>query len=118
MAPKYFVLIGLPSDHHLIPAAVQPKIAEGLAKIGAKFEAEGLDFHFFAASPESGLEGFKKHLQDKPADAVIIGMGVRGNPELTVFLEQIIDAARSVLPNVRILFNTTPETTIDAAKRY
>jgi len=56
------------------------------------------------ASPETGLDGFKNQLRTKPCDGVLIGGGVAGNPALSCFMEQIIDATHEVAPKAKVMF--------------
>ena len=96
--------IGLPLDHPLIPIEDRPKLTKRLSDLQQRMRDAGYDYNIIHASPESGLEGFKQKLKTQPCDGVLIGGGVVGNPEMTYFLEQIIDAAHAVAPKAKILF--------------
>jgi hypothetical protein len=46
-----------------------------------------------------------------------LGFGVRGNPAVTPFFEEIIATLIEHSPTTKIAFNTSPDTCLDAAKR-
>jgi hypothetical protein len=56
------------------------------------------------ASPETGLEGFKHQLRTQSPGGVLIGGGLVGDPAMSYFLEQIINAAHEVVPKAKIMF--------------
>ena len=96
--------IGLHLDHPTIPAEERPKIAKRLSDLQAMMRGAGYCYEIVHASPESGLEHFKHQLRTRPCDGVLIGGGVVGNPDLSYFLEQIINAAHEVAPKAKIMF--------------
>jgi hypothetical protein len=57
-------------------------------------------------------------LEGKKWDGIVIGFGVRGNPEMTVLFEEIVDAVRKHAPQAKLMFNSSPETSLDAIKRH
>jgi hypothetical protein len=67
--------------------------------------AAGYRYQILHASPETGLESFKHQLRTQPCDGVLIGGGVVGNPALSHFMEQIIDATHAVAPKAKIMFH-------------
>lgn len=96
--------IGLPLDHPLIPVEERPKIAKRLTDLRERMTRAGYQYEIIHASPEAGLDGFKDQLRTQPPDGVLIGGGVAGNPALSYFLEQIIDATHQVAPKAKIMF--------------
>ncbi|MFD9545994.1 hypothetical protein ACFWBG_01325 [Nocardia salmonicida] len=48
----------------------------------------------------------------------MIGAGVRMAPEHTLLFERLINVAGDLAPGIRFCFNTSPETTIDALRRW
>ena len=69
----------------------------------------GYEYQIIHASPETGLNAFKHQLRTEPCDGVLIGGGVAGDPAMTYFMEQIIDATHEVSPfKRRLCFTTTP----------
>ncbi len=96
--------IGLPLDHPSIPAEERPKLTKRLSDLQERMTRAGYRYEITHASPEIGLEGFKHQLRTQPCDGVLIGGGVAGNPGLSYFMEQIIDATHEVSPKAKIMF--------------
>ena len=96
--------IGLPLDHPSIPAEDRPNLTKRLADLQQKMRAAGYVYEIIHASPESGLEAFRNQLRTQPCQGVLIGGGVLGNPTLTYFMEQIIDATHELAPQAKIMF--------------
>lgn len=96
--------IGLPLDHPAIPPDERPKIAKRLSDLRERMTRAGYRYEIIHASPEGGLEGFKQQLRTQPCDGVLIGGGVAGDPEMSYFMEQIIDASHEVAPAAKIMF--------------
>jgi hypothetical protein len=96
--------IGLPLDHALIPIEERPKIAKRLSDLQERMRRAGYKYHIIHASPETGLDAFRQQITTEPCDGVLIGGGVAGNPTLSYFMEQIIDAAHAAAPQAKIMF--------------
>jgi hypothetical protein len=96
--------IGLPLDHPLIPVDDRPEITKRLSDLRERMIGAGYKYEVLHASPETGLDAFKQRLRTDPCDGVLIGGGVAGNPDLSYFMEQIIDAAHEVVPTAKIMF--------------
>jgi hypothetical protein len=100
--------IGLPLNHPLIPVEERPKIAKRLSDLRERMTRAGYKYEIVHASPETGLDAFKHQLRTLPCDGVLIGGGVAGDPSLSYFMEQIIDATHKVAPKAKLCFTTTP----------
>jgi hypothetical protein len=96
--------IGLPLDHPSIPAEERPKVTKRLSDLQEMMRSIGYNYEIIHASPESGLEGFKRQLRTQPCDGVLIGGGVASDPTMSYFMEQIIDATHEVAPKAKIMF--------------
>lgn len=48
----------------------------------------------------------------------MIGAGVRMAPEHTLLFERLVNVVTEIAPGIRFAFNTSPETTIDALRRW
>jgi hypothetical protein len=96
--------IGLPLDHPLIPLEERPKIAKRLSDLQERMTRAGYKYEIVQASPETGLDGFKHKLRTQPCDGVLIGGAVVGDPAMSYFMEQIIDATHAVAPKAKIMF--------------
>lgn len=96
--------VGLPLDHPLIPESERPKIAKRLSDLQERMTRAGYKYEIIHASPESGLDAFKHQLRTRACDGVLIGGGVVGDPAMSYFMEQIIDATHEVAPQAKIMF--------------
>lgn len=48
----------------------------------------------------------------------MIGGGVRMLPEHTLLFERLVNVLLEASPGIRLCFNSSPETTIDALRRW
>ncbi|KAI9104764.1 hypothetical protein DFS34DRAFT_589870 [Phlyctochytrium arcticum] len=112
------ILIGLPYNHPKVPAEIQQRVKDGLAQVDTLFADTPINYTFIPVTPESKCADLKQTMQLKRPDAVVIGNGIRSNMELTAWMEELIEVIRKEGgEGCRLLFNTTPDTTVDAVKR-
>eukprot|EP01117_Protostelium_nocturnum_P004037 TRINITY_DN15308_c0_g1_i1.p1 TRINITY_DN15308_c0_g1~~TRINITY_DN15308_c0_g1_i1.p1 ORF type:complete len:126 (-),score=20.01 TRINITY_DN15308_c0_g1_i1:76-453(-) len=111
------MLIGLPAGHHSIPEEVKPKIGAMLDQVGKDVANAGYQYDFFGVSPEEGTKPLVQKLKEKKYDGICIGFGVRGQGQLTVFFEDLVNAIVKNAPGTQLLFNSTPNDTLAAIKR-
>ncbi len=122
---KTALLIGL--DPHLIdfskpgypPGMSAEKVYAGLnsaqdelAAVGCAAEMCYTDFGQTAAAV------VEKHLKQKSFDCVMIGAGVRIVPANFLLFEKLINVIHEHAPKARICFNTLPNDTAEAVKRW
>jgi hypothetical protein len=101
--------IGVPMDHPSIPSDMRPKVERGLKDIKSEMTRSGFDYRLIYYSPEGGLQGFVEQLRKNPSDGVVIGGGVTSNPQMTGFMEQIVDVTHLNAPKAKIMFIHGPE---------
>ena len=65
----------------------------------------------------TALKWTEDKLRSKNWDGVIFGYGIRGTPSVTVFLENIVNAAREITPETKMGFNTKPQDLYETAIR-
>jgi hypothetical protein len=99
--------IGLPLDHPSIPVEEPPKITKRLSDLQERMIRAGYKYEIIHASAETGLDGFKHQLRTQPCDGALIGGAVAGDPAMSYFMEQIIDATYEVVPKAKLCFTTT-----------
>ncbi len=92
-------------DHPSIPAEERPKVTKRLSDLQEMMRGAGYNYETVFASPESGLESFKRKLSTQPCDGVLLGGGVVSDPAMTYFMEQIVDATHEVAPKAKIMFH-------------
>lgn len=66
--------------------------------------SSGYNYEITSVSPETGLDRFRDQLRTQRCDGVLIGGGVVGDPAMSYFMEQIIDATHEVAPQAKIMF--------------
>ena len=88
------------------------KAAAELARIGLGFENCLLDR---SATAE---EKFRTVVSQKHYDIIVIGGGIRLEPSMTPLFEKIINIARTHSPASVLCFNTGPDTTVEAVRRW
>ena len=64
------------------------------------------------------MEKLSAAFASRKLDGVIVGFGIRGIPENTYLFEKVVAAVRQGAPQAKLMFNTSPDTTVDAAKRW
>ncbi|WP_435592920.1 hypothetical protein [Nocardia sp. bgisy118] len=70
------------------------------------------------AEPDAAEAALRECAADRSFGVVMIGAGIRAALEHTLVLERIVNAVNQISPGVRFCFNTSPETTIDAIRRW
>ena len=119
MSSPAVLMVGLPWNHHTITSRFDANaIRVNLEQTEASMNDAGYDFKPCYIGPEQGMTPLIDELSLKRWDGVVIGFGVRGNSDLTVFFEQIVNVVREHAPTAKLLFNSSPGSTLDAAKRW
>lgn len=104
------------TDHPgLDEATLTARIEQGEAAL----RAAGLDTTvcLIPADPDTAEQTVRDHLTDGPFGVAMIGAGVRMAPEHTLLFERLVNLLITTSPGIRLCFNTTPETTLDAIHR-
>lgn len=104
----------LPED--LDEATLTARIAVGTAAL----RDSGLDVVtcLIAPSPDLAEQAVREQLGQHSFGLAMIGGGVRMLPESTLLFERLINVLTEAVPGIRLAFNTSPETTIDALRRW
>lgn len=114
------ILVGLPWDHEFLKAkfddAFLLTIKSGLEKTEKIMGEAGYDYKMCYIGPGQ-ITTLVELLKTQSWDGVVVGFGIRGIPEMTIFFEEIVNTVRTHAPSTKLLFNSTPETIIDAARR-
>lgn len=111
------LVIGL--DPYRVPGPWDPKpVADGIELGRAQFAEHGVgaDFCLFGLDGSDDVEAVVlASLCANPWECVVIGGGVRNQPEL---FERVVNLVRCHAPQAAIAFNTTPTDTFQAAARW
>jgi hypothetical protein len=70
------------------------------------------------SSPEAAEQQIRNQLQDTQFGLAMIGGGIRLMPENTELFERIVNVLHEVSPGIRLCFNTAPDNTVDALRRW
>ena len=86
----------------------------------AALRAAGFDFVpcRVPATPDEAEAVVRACVGSRPFAVVMIGAGVRMAPEHTELFERLVNVINEVAPGISFCFNTSPESTIDALRRW
>ena len=70
------------------------------------------------ADPDEAERAVRECVADRPIRVVMIGAGVRMAAEHTVLFERVVNLLNELVPGIVFCFNTSPETTVDALRRW
>ncbi|MCY0931780.1 hypothetical protein OTB20_37495 [Streptomyces sp. H27-H1] len=70
------------------------------------------------ASPDRAEATVREHLQEHAFLLAMIGGGVRMLPENTLLFERLVNVLTEAAPGIRLCFNTAPENTVEALRRW
>jgi hypothetical protein len=68
--------------------------------------------------PDDAEESIRSAVAARPVQVVVIGAGLRMAEEYTLLFEKVVNLLVDLVPGIRFCFNTSPETTIDALRRW
>lgn len=115
------LLIGFTAD--AVDLSNLPVDVETLRKMIANGDAEvsaaGYDVEraWIGTDHDAGVAEVRSALTGSTFDVVLVGEGVRGNPQYTVLFEQVVNAAHELAPRARFAFNADPPSTLEALRR-
>ena len=71
-----------------------------------------------SADPNEAEATIRERVAANPVEVVMIGAGVRMAPEHTVLFERVVNLVNELVPGIVFCFNTSPESTVDALRRW
>jgi hypothetical protein len=86
----------------------------------AALRAEGFDIVAcqVSADPDEAEATIRERVAANRVEVVMIGAGVRMAPEHTLLFERVVNLLNELVPGIVFCFNTSPETTVDALRRW
>ena len=69
-------------------------------------------------SPDAAEEFVRAQFESSSFGLAMIGGGLRMIPEHTLLFERIVNVLHTVSPGIRLCFNTAPDNTVDALRRW
>jgi hypothetical protein len=101
------------------PAVDAAEVRRGLEASRAAVDELGLEFDSFLVTHGMQVEReLRQTLRSRQYALIVIGGGVWLNPAMTQLFEVLINTVMSTSPTSTLCFNTGPDTTIDAVRRW
>ncbi len=122
MSTKNVLLVGLdPSvvNYDRWPGLSPEKLEAGLRREEAALNDSGYDAAIcFVDHGETAAEVVAAALSENPYDCILIGAGVRADPDEFLLFERLINLVHEHAPDAKICFNTGPTDSVEAVKRW
>ena len=116
------ILIGLRADcvdYEKWPKLSEEKLELAFAAVLKELASAGYEASWCRTDQgETAKEVVAKRLQETQPDIIIVGAGVRTDPDLLELFEVIINLIHQHAPKAKIAFNTLPYDTVDAVRRW
>ncbi|WP_433491943.1 hypothetical protein [Nocardia grenadensis] len=101
---------------HIDAAALTARIAAGETALrDAGFDLVSCRV---PADPDAAEAKLREGAAGRSFGVAMIGAGVRMAAEHTLLFEHLVNVIVELVPGIRLCFNTSPETTIDALRRW
>lgn len=119
---KRVLLTGLAKesvDFEKWPELTPEKLEAAFVSIVEDLKAKGYEATWCLTDRgETAKEQFQKALRERKPDVVLIGAGVRKDPDHLYLFEVLINCVLEISPNSRIAFNTLPFDSVEAVERW
>jgi hypothetical protein len=119
---KTVLMIGLHPDvvvYDRWPGLTAEKLRVGFARDARTLADAGYDAQMcFVDHGESAEATVRGKLAETRYDAILIGAGVRTDPEEFALFETLVNVAHEAAPGARLCFNTGPTDSVDAIRRW
>jgi len=101
------------------PGLTVEKVMQGIEFGKQKLSQIGYDLHVcFIDTGNMDITHFIEQLTSKSYDGVVIGAGVRLPGTNFLLFEKLVNAVSEYSPKSKIIFNTNPNDTAEAIKRW
>ncbi|MEV5237496.1 hypothetical protein ACPCBF_34465 [Streptomyces pseudogriseolus] len=108
-----------PSSRAAFPEIDAEAVRAGIAAGRTRLEELGLSVDVCLLDYGRTAEAvFRAALTAKDYDIVLIGAGVRLDPELTPLLEVLVNTTHELAPDAKLCFNVSPTTAVEAVQRW
>lgn len=119
---KRVIMIGLAPevvDYSMYPGLTPERLTAQLKADEAGLNAQGYDAEqFFVDRGETAETAVTQKLTQTKYDCVLIGAGVRANPNMFLLFEKLINLVHQHAPSAKICFNTKGSDTAEAIRRW
>ncbi|MCG8457439.1 MAG: hypothetical protein MI919_14290 [Holophagales bacterium] len=119
---KKVLMIGLRSDavdFEKWPQLTKEKLEAAFAEVLAELERHDyLPVWCLTDKSEKATGKVVRALKAEEPDIVLVGAGIRTDPDLFLLFEQVINAIHEHAPAARIVFNRLPHDSLEAVRRW
>ena len=119
---KKVLLIGLRSDcvnYEKWPQLSPEKLEAAFAEVIDELTSEGYEAAWCLTDQgETAGDVVTEALKKKAHDIVVVGAGVRKDPDQFMLFETVINLIHQYAPKAKIAFNQLPYDTVEAVKRW
>ncbi|MGW0840536.1 hypothetical protein ACWD26_10285 [Streptomyces sp. NPDC002787] len=108
-------------DYSRMPAGVdEAALTARIEAANAALREAGFDAVpcLIDTSPDHAEATVREQLKAHAFGLAMIGGGVRMLPENTLLFERLVNVLTEATPGIRLCFNTTPEDTVEALRRW
>ncbi|MEU9862008.1 hypothetical protein AB0D99_14100 [Streptomyces sp. NPDC047971] len=107
-------------DYSALPGVDEATLTARIAAGNAALREAGFDVVtcLVDPSPDGAEAAVRELIKDETFGLAMIGGGVRMIPEHTLLFERLVNVLTEAVPGIRLCFNTSPETTVDALRRW
>ncbi|WP_433362405.1 hypothetical protein [Streptosporangium sp. CA-115845] len=107
-------------DYTRYPGLDEATLTARIEQGDAALRAAGFDAVscLIGTDPDAAERTIRERLSEGTFELAMIGGGVRMAPEHTLLFERLINVLVATAPGIRFCFNTSPETTVDALRRW
>lgn len=126
MPNKPVLLVGLHQDavdYTKWPDLSPDKLKQAFSDVRSQLAAAGYDAHWCLlhapTKPHTDAnQTLTQALAEHRPDVVLIGAGVRADPDHHILFEQLINTIHAEASNAKIAFNTSPFDSVEAVQRW
>lgn len=115
-------MIGLRADavdYEKWPELTPEKLEGAFEAVASQLTGEGFDATWcLTDTGETAEHVVEEGIRELSPDVVLIGAGVRTDPDHFLLFEKVINLVHAKAPEAKIAFNTLPFDSVDAVKRW
>ncbi|WP_210745219.1 hypothetical protein [Nocardia flavorosea] len=107
-------------DYSRYPGLDEATLTARIDAAEAALRAAGFDIVScrLPAEPDAAADELRRCASLGEFRVAMIGAGIRMAPEHTLLFERLVNTLGDIAPGIRFCFNTSPETTIEALRRW
>lgn len=122
MVKKSVLLVGLKSsvvDFEKWPQLSVEKLEAAFKQVVSDLQNEGFEARWcLTDTGETAEQQLSDALREHSPDIVLIGAGVRADPDHHLLFEKMINLVMRISPQSNIAFNSLPNDSVEAVKRW